>query len=213
MAVFTAQDSIVSRSESDEFKEAFTKLGGKVVTPELPYNNAAPDFADQLRVLSENQVDAVFLAEYRSDIVLQFTRLLRQSYPRVPLATQVVAFSSSIVLNGGREVDGMLTSTYFHPDAKSQRIHDFTAAFAQQFGSLRPSHREANAYDSLMLIADGITKVGFDRAKLTEYFQQIGDKVPAYPGVSGDFAPGRRLDRRVPYLVQIKDGQYRLLEN
>jgi len=213
VAVFTAQDSIVSRSESDEFKEAFAKLGGHVVMPELPYNNAAPDFADQLRVLDENKVDAVFLAEYRSDIVLQFTHLLRQAHPALPLATQVVAFSSSIVLNGGRDVDGMLTSTYFHPDADSQRIRDFTASFTSQFGSLRPSHREANAYDSLMLIADGINKVGFDRKKLTEYFQDIGTKLPAYPGVSGDFAPARRLDRRVPYLVQLKDGQYRLLES
>jgi serine/threonine protein kinase/ABC-type branched-subunit amino acid transport system substrate-binding protein len=213
VAVFTAQDSIVSRSESDEFKEAFTKLGGRVVAPDLPYNNAAPDFADQLRVLDENAVDAVFLAEYRSDIVLQFTRLLRQGHPKLPLATQVVAFSSSIVLSGGKDVDGMLTSTYFHPDADSQRIRDFTSSFTQQFGNLRPSHREANAYDSLMLIADGINKAGFDRKKLTEYFQEIGTKSPAYPGVSGDFAPGRRLDRRTPYLVQIRDGQYRLLDN
>ena len=130
----------------------------------------------------------------------------------MPLAAQAVAFSSSIVLSGGKDVDGMLTSTYFHPDAKSQRIRDFTSAFTQQFGSLRPSHREANAYDSLMLIADGINKVGFDRKKLTEYFQEIRAKTPAYPGVSGDFAPGRRLDRRTPYLVQIRDGQYRLLD-
>ena len=212
VAVFWAQDSVVSRSEQELFETAFNKLGGQLPVQKT-YNTTDVDFSSQLEALDQQSVDAVFLAEYRSDVVLRFCRQLRREHPDMPLATQVVAFSSSVVLEGGRDVDGLITSTYFHPDANTPRIHDFVSQFSTQFGSLKPSHREANAYDSLMLIADGISSVGFDRKALTQYLSEIGQKRPAYPGVSGDFAPGFRLDKRTPYLVQIRDGQYRLLDN
>lgn len=213
VAVLTAQDSIVSRSESAEFIEAFDRLGGKVPV-QLTYTHSDPEFSTQIEALDKHQVDAVFLAEYRSDVVLRFARLLRKEHPKTLLATQVVAFSSSIVLEGGKDVEGLLTSTYFHPDAKSPRIREFTTQFEREFGRLRPSHREANAYDSLMLIARGIREVGYDRQKLTAYFRQVGAdrKSPPYPGVSGDFAPGRRMDLRQPYLVRIHNGDYELID-
>lgn len=211
VAVLWAQDSVVSRSEQELFESAFNKLGGQLVFQKT-YNTSDGDFSSQLEALTKDPVDAVFLAEYRSDVVLRFARQLRRQFPTLPLATQVVAFSSSVVLEGGRDVDGLITSTYFHPDANSPRIREFVTQFGAQFGSLRPSHREANAYDSLMLVADGIASVGFERDALTKYLAEIGQQRPAYPGVSGDFAPGYRLDKRTPYLVQIRDGQYRLLE-
>ena len=213
IAVLTAQDSIVSRSESAEFIEAFDRLGGQVPV-QLTYTHSDPEFLSQIEALSKHQVDAVFLAEYRSDVVLRFARLLRREHSRTVLATQVVAFSSSIVLEGGKDVEGLLTSTYFHPDAPATRIKEFTGQFEREFGRLRPSHREANAYDSLMLVAQAIREVGYDRKKITNYFRQLGGdrNSPAFPGVSGDFAPGRRLDLRQPYLVQIRSGSYELIE-
>lgn len=212
VAVLTAQDSIVSRSESAEFVDAFSNLGGDVAL-QMTYGQSDPDFVVQLDAVKEKSVDAIFLAEYRSDIVLRFTKQLRQRRLELPLATQVVAFSSSIILEGGKDVDGLLTSTYFHPDASDVKIRDFADQFERLFGTLRPSHREAYAYDSLKLIATGIEKVGFNRAALTTYFREVGNQRPAYPGVSGDFAPGRRIDKRTPYLVQIRDGRYELLKN
>lgn len=212
VAVLTAQDSIVSRSESAEFVDAFSNLGGEVAL-QMTYGQSDPDFVVQLDAVEEKSVDAVFLAEYRSDIVLRFTRQLRQRRLALPLATQVVAFSSSIILEGGKDVDGLLTSTYFHPDASDAKIREFSDQFGRLFGTLRPSHREAYAYDSLKLITGGIEKVGFNRAALTNYFREIGNQRPAYPGVSGEFAPGRRIDKRTPYLVQIRDGRYELLKD
>lgn len=210
VAVLTAQDSIVSRSATAEFNDAFNKLGGQV-SMQLTYSQADPQFSQQLESL-QGAADAVFLAEYRSDVVLTFARELRRKYPSLPLATQAVAFSAPLLLQGGRDVEGMLTSTYFHPDAPTARIREFVTQFRRQFGTqLLPSHREANAYDSLRLLADAINAVGFKRDKITEYLSQIGKERPAYQGVSGDFAPGRRLDKRVPYLVQIRNRQYQLL--
>jgi serine/threonine protein kinase/ABC-type branched-subunit amino acid transport system substrate-binding protein len=211
-AVFTAQDSIVSRSETSEFIDAYGKLGGQVVS-QVTYSYSEAEFTNQLQSLEGKGAEAVFLAEYRSDVVLRFARLLRRDYPELPLASQVVAFSSSVALQGGKDVDGMLTSTYFHPDAPSPGIQKFAASFGATFGQLRPSHREANAYDSLMLLASVIEKVGFDKKKITDHLASMGKDIPAFAGVTGEFAPGRRLDRRPAYLVQIRDGQYRLLEN
>lgn len=211
VAVFTAQDSVVSRSESAEFADAFNALGGKVAL-QMTYGHLDNNFEVQLDALQEKGVEAVFLAEYRSDVVLRFARQLRKRSARLPLATQVVAFSSSVVLEGGNDVEGVLTSTYFHPAAPDPRIGEFDDQFVRLFVRLRPSHREAYAYDSLKLVAEAIQAVGFEREALTAYLRQVGtSERPAFVGVSGEFAPGRRLDRRKPYLVQIRKGQYELI--
>lgn len=216
VGVFWAQDNVVSRSERDKFVEAFTKLGGQVWqddrNDQQMYLSDEKVFAPQLELLGREAVDAVFIAEYRSDQVLRIVRQIRNKFPKLPLASQVVAFSDSVVQGAGPDADGMITSTYFHPDANSPRIREFTSKFISQFGALRPSHREANAYDSLMLIAQAINKVGYDRKAITKYLHQIGEELPPYPGVSGDFAPGRRLDLRTPYLVQIRKGEYVLVD-
>lgn len=217
VGVFWAQDNVVSRSERDKFVEAFAKLGGQTWkddrNDQQMYLSDERIFAQQLELLNNEAVDAVFLAEYRSDLVLRMVRQIRSQFPQLPLASQVVAFSDSVVQGAGPDADGMITSTYFHPDANAPRIREFTTKFTSQFGSLRPSHREANAYDSLMLVAEGINKVGYERKALTKYLHEIGEELPPYPGVSGDFAPGRRLDLRTPYLVEIRNGEYVLLDN
>ena len=209
VATVTAQDSIVSRSETAEFLDAFTRLSGHP-PQQLIYSNTESSFQSQVAALDPS-VQAVFMAEYRGETVLHFARALRARFPGLPLATQAVAFSSSVVLEGGQDAEGLLTSTYFHPDAKAERIHEFATQFARSFGTLRPSHREANAYDSLRVVAEAVKQAGWNREAITQYLRDVGSKYPAYPGVSGDFAPGRRLDKRKPYLVQIHDGQYQLM--
>lgn len=206
VAVFWAQDNGLSRSIRDEFVAAFTKLGGKVRTDERQeYVSDQSRFASQMEVLARETVDAVFLADYRSDQVLRITREIRTKYPQLPLASQAMLFHEAT------DAEGMITSTYFHHDANDPRIEEFTSKFNSRFGKLHPTHREANAYDSLMLIARAIDKVGYERKALTQYLHQVGEKLPPYQGVSGDFAPGRRLDLRKPYLVQMRNGEYVLL--
>ena len=107
-------------------------------------------------------------------------------------------------------VDGLLLSTYFHPDAPKPEIQKFSRDFAREFSGLTPSHREANAYDSLLLAAQALDKVGFDRAKVRAYLDSIGESTPAYEGVTGSFSPARRLNKRQPYLVRIRGGRFLL---
>lgn len=211
VAVLTAQESILSRSIHDEFVDAFTRLGGQTPVQEF-YNHTDSEFSNAMEAIDRTPVDAVFLAEYRSEVVLRFARTLRRRHPNTLLAAQIVAFSSSIALEGGTDVDGLLTSTYFQPDANA-RTREFSGQFNRLFGTLRPSHREVYAYDSLMLLSQAIQEAGFEREKITEYLASVGEgKVPPFKGVSGEFSPRRSLELRTPYLVEIRDGQYHLLE-
>jgi len=206
-AVFHDEESVVSISLADDFVEEFAKLGGKVAVSGT-YQESALDFGPLLAKLSGSQAQFVFLADYRSSLAAQFARELRDTGSALPLAVETAAFSEKLLQQGGSAVDGMWMSTYFHPDAPDEEIQKFTLHFGQNFGSLRPTHREANAYDTLKLLAKGIEEVGFEREPLRAWLASLGEKREPYPGVSGRFAPGRKLDLRQAYVVQIKAGKY-----
>lgn len=206
-AVFHDEESVNSISLADDFVEEFAKLGGKVAVSGT-YQESALDFRPLLVKLAGSEAQFVFLADYRSSVAARFARELRETGSGLPIAVETAAFSEKLLDLGGPAVEGMWMSTYFHPDAPDEAIQKFTLHFGQNFGTLRPTHREANAYDTLKLLAKGIEEVGFEREALRAWLASLGDKREPYPGVSGKFAPGRKLDLRQAYVVQVKDGKY-----
>ncbi len=208
-AVFHDEESVNSISLADDFVEEFATLGGKVAVSGT-YQESVLDFNPLLVKLAGSPAQFVFLADYRAKVAARFARELRETGSQLPIACETAAFSEKLLDQGGKAVDGMWMSTYFHPDAPNDDIHKFTLHFGQNFGSLQPTHREANAYDTLKLLARAIEEVGFEREALRAWLASLGDKREPYPGVSGKFAPGRKLDLRQAYVVQIKDGKYLL---
>lgn len=210
-AIFHDQSSIVSRSYADEFTEHFREQGGELAAAGS-YDETTEDFGPLIDEVRASGADFVFLADYRVPPVVRFLTQLRHADLTLPVATQNAAFSETLIMQGKDAVEGLLLSTYFHPDAQEPRIQEFAEQFRQSFGGLTPSHREANAYDSLILVREALETVGFERDQVEAYLSAVGDAQPPFQGVTGKFSPSRRLDLRPPYLVRIRGGGYRLDE-
>ncbi|MCA9794096.1 MAG: ABC transporter substrate-binding protein, partial [Candidatus Eremiobacteraeota bacterium] len=208
-AILRDESSIVSRSTAEEFTDYFQEKGGYVALYSS-YQQSTTDFGPILGDLAEAKADFVFLADYRIAPVTGFLNQLRSQSLVLPVASMNAAFGDELLHEGRGAVDGLLLSTYFHPDAPKPEIQKFSRDFAREFSGLTPSHREANAYDSLLLAAQALDKVGFDRAKVRAYLDSIGESTPAYEGVTGSFSPARRLNKRQPYLVRIRGGRFLL---
>jgi serine/threonine protein kinase len=199
-ALIRNDENVVSRSGASQFKEFFA---GQVVG-EFAYLRDTGDYRAVLDSLAECQPDCLFMPEYRTQTVVDFALQLRgQGLPQ-PLATMVVHYSDSPLQHAGPQLDGLLTPTYFDAATSDPAGQKFIRQFREFTGQNTPSHREANSYDSLQLIAQAIHRVGFERAALRRYFASM----PGYRGASGEFALGGGRDRRKAYLLELRHGQF-----
>ena len=203
-------ESVISHSAGRCFEKTFASLGGQTVARSR-YLEDTRDFGPVIDRLRGVSADAIFIPDYRSDAVVGLARQLRARGWNQRLGALAAVYSHSPLKNGGQELNGMLLSTYFYPQAPEPSVRDFVRRYQALTGESSPSHREVNSYDSLYLMAQAIEKVGWDRTRLREYFDSLGKARPAYKGVSGEFALARRLRLRKAYLLEIRDGRLGLL--
>lgn len=211
VAIFMDGSSIVSRSSGEAFLEAFQERGGLIaVAEEYPVNQV--DFSEQIKDARSKGADCVFLGEYRLLPVINFCESLRATDWRPKVAAQTAVFSENLFRRGNEVVEGLLLSTYYVPEEGGQNSRDLSKEFRQTFGLNKPTHREVTAYDALTLAVKAIDTVGLDREKIQQYLTDIGDKLPAYEGISGKFAVARTLGERAAYIIEVQGGQYKLVE-
>ncbi len=210
-AVFANEGSILSRSLAEVFLETFQSKGGKIVLNET-YPPNQLDYSQQVAQVSEKQADCVFLGEYRVQPVIGFCETLKRMNVPALVAAQTPGYTESIFRNGSEGVDGLYLSTYYVPEGGTPENAKFVREFRQTFGGRSPSHREAQAYDSLELAIEAVDTVGPNREKVLEYLEALGTSKPPYQGVSGTFAPSKNLDLRPPHILRVEKGSYRLLD-
>ena len=211
-AVFSNDDSILSRSLAEEFIETFQSKGGLIALNETyPANQL--DFSAQAQLARSREADCIFLGEYRSGPVVGFCETVRRMNWDVLIAAQTAGYSENLFRNGPEAVEGLYVSTYYVPDDGEPRNVEFVKAFQQMFGNLMPSHREVQAYDTVKLVVEAFDTVGLDRNKVLDYLESLGTSKAPYEGVSGPFAPARNLEARPAHILQVHDGHYRLLES
>ncbi|GMU52286.1 MAG: hypothetical protein AMXMBFR33_14320 [Candidatus Xenobia bacterium] len=190
----------LSNTMAGEFSSILLKRGGEVVF-EQPYGES------NLPMLIKSRPQFVFLADYRAQVLVDLMRQLRQAGLQVPTASQARLFGSELVRTGGKDVEGLLLSAYFHPDVSRPEVADFKRKFQQMFGDLDPSHREATAYDVLKMVLPALETPGATRRSVRDYLAGLSE----YVGVTGSFAPGKKLDRRRAYVVEVRNGTYQLV--
>ncbi len=49
----------------------------------------------------------------------------------------------------------------------------------------QPDHFAALGYDAVLLVAEAVREVGFDRARIRDYLEEVGTSRDAFRGVSG----------------------------
>lgn len=210
-AVFANESSILSRSLADVFRETFQQQGGEIALNETyPANQL--DFTRQAQQAERDGADCVFLGEYRTQPVIGFCETLQRLNLPLKVAAQTPGYSQNLFRHGADAVQGLYVSTYYVPEEQTPEAQRFLRHFRQMFGGRAPSHREAQAYDTLEMVVGALDAVGPERSKVTEYLETLGASRPPYQGISGPFAPSKNLDIRPAHVLQVDKGSYRRLE-
>ncbi|MBM3463514.1 MAG: hypothetical protein FJX76_15550 [Armatimonadetes bacterium] len=176
-----------------------------------PFQASTLQFQPQIEAIEREKPDIIFFCDYRGETTAAFARQLRAAGLSVPIFSQTIPFSQDLVSIGGEAVDGLVLSAYFHPQINTPRMRGFMATFRRRFGDLTPTHLTVTGYDATMALADALEKTS-TREGLRAWLSAAGNTRPPLGGVAGQWAPGKRLDARPVWIVQVRDGLYRLLE-
>lgn len=206
VAVMYGNDDAFTKSGFDVFKENLDKLGIEIATIET-FGGKDSDFSAQLTKIQGMNVDAVVvsaLVEAAAGILLQARQL------GIPSTIRFIGgngFNSPKLGDiAGKAADGTLVgSPWFVGKADSANTR-FIAGFRAKHGSL-PDQFSAQAYDTLFILADAITRAGgTDPDKLREALLAA-----KHNGVMGPF---HFTDHRDPgsnagvVVLEMQDGKF-----
>jgi len=146
--------------------KAYAAEVGIQVLIEEPYVSGSPDYRSTLAKIKGLNPDLVFMVSYVADGIL----LMRQAR-EVGLQPQAflgagAGFASSEFAREQAISNGIFSSTQWTIDVNWPGAKDFGKRYKARFGKDEVPYHAANAYASMMVMAEAATKVGGDREKL-----------------------------------------------
>ena len=162
---FIYENTDFGTSTTKTAKDYVATKGIQVVADES-YPKGAADYRSTLAKVKSKNPDLVFMVSYVADGIL----LMRQAR-EVGLAPQAflgagAGFASSEFAREKAISNDVFSSTQWTPDVNWPGAKDFAKRYKAAFGKDEVPYHAANAYASLMVMAETAAKVGGDREKL-----------------------------------------------
>jgi branched-chain amino acid transport system substrate-binding protein len=210
VALMYSNDDAFTKSGFDVIKAAVQKQGLEIATIET-FSTKDTDFSAQLTKIKGLNVDAIgisALAEAGAGVVLQARQL--------GIAPNVVMFggngfnSPKVAEIAGKAAEGFMVGTPWFIGKKDPLNQQFVAAYKQKFND-EPDQFAAQAYDSLLILAEAIERAGTtENTRLREALLKTDHK-----GVLGPFrfTPHRDPASTEGVLVlAVKNGKFDTLD-
>lgn len=188
--------------------KAYAGQVGIQVVAEEAYAAGSPDYRSTLAKIKAKNPDLVFMVSYVADGIL----LMRQAR-EVGLSPQAflgagAGFASSEFAREKAISNDVFSSTQWTPDVNWPGAKDFAKRYKATFGKDEVPYHAANAYASLMVMAETAAKVGGDREKLRAALD-----AGKWNGIMGDvqfidYSGYTNQNRHQMLVEQIQDGKH-----
>lgn len=181
------------------FQQQFENLGGR--TQKEEFAPETKDFRSQLTKLRDSNPDALFLdmqAPPTAEVILQQMQEMGWS-PRIILSDSPLG-DPALISKYSRTLENALgAEVSVNTDNPSYKkfIFDFENKYGHSLDF--PAYGQVE-YDSIMLLAEGLRKVGNSPRELSQWIRQVKD----WEGVSGNItitADGDRLGGHIPKII------------
>jgi branched-chain amino acid transport system substrate-binding protein len=201
-AVLYDQAQAYSKGLKDDFKKAFTEMGGQVTT-EQAFSGGDQDFSAQLTSIRDTKPDVIYVPGYYTDVgnvALQARKLGIQA----PLLGGDGWDSVKLGEIAGPAIDGSyFTNHYSHEETRAE-VKDFVKKYQAEYGSV-PDGLAALGYDAAKLLFDAMRRspslAGKDLAKA------IGESKD-FKGVTGNISiDANRNARKSAVVLMLKGGK------
>ena len=193
------------RTSEKIFVDTAKTLGLEVVASE-GYQPDEQDFRSTLVRVRDAKPDGIVLISYYSDGAL-IARQVRSVGLKEPIVAIGSVYSPKFIELGGSDVEGVYTESTFFPGDGRPEVKGFVDRFKAAY-SEEPDEFDADAYDTMILLATVMNKVGTDRTAIRDGLAAIKD-VPSVIFGKATFDPQtRRVAGGVPAYLIVKDGKF-----
>jgi branched-chain amino acid transport system substrate-binding protein len=155
IAVMKDMKSDYSVGLSNFFQEAFTQLGGTIVTEET-YSTSDIDFNAQLTNIKSKKPDGIFIPGYYTEVGL-IANQARKAGIKVPLLGGDGWDSAKLYEIGKDAVVGGYFSNHYTTDTADETAKKFIAAYQNHFSEI-PDGMAAMGYDAANVLVDAIKR-------------------------------------------------------
>lgn len=154
VATLHDQSQAYSTGLKDDFKRAFTDMGGAITT-EQAYNKGDPDFSAQLTNIKATNPDAIFVPGYYTDvgnIALQ----ARKIGITVPLLGGDGWDSEELPKIAGPAIEGCHYTNHYAPDQPTPEVVEFVRKYKDAYEGRTPDGLAALGYDAAKVLFDAM---------------------------------------------------------
>lgn len=191
---------------TDLFVDAARSLGADVVFREA-YLVDEKDFRALLTKACNARPDALVLISYYNDGAL--ISLQRQAAGLdVPVVAISSVYSPQFIALGGSAVEGVFTSTRFHPDDPRPEVRLFVASYKAKYG-VEPDSFAAVAYDGVYIIAQALEAGGIGRKQLRDQLE-VAEVFHTVQHGSKPFGPDRRIKNPTFITIVVRNGKFEI---
>lgn len=138
------------------FREAFTRLGGTVLT-EQAYSTGDNDFSAQINAIISAAPDVIFIPGYYTDVGNIAIQLRRTGSKLPMLGSDGWTGVHSIGPEVAAAIEGAFYSDHYSAEDPSERVQGFLATYQQAFG-VAPDSMAALGYDAANILFDAMER-------------------------------------------------------
>jgi len=157
-AILFDSNSDYSKGLVQFFKQAFTGLGGEIVT-EKAYAQRDRDFTGQLTAIRDLNPDVIYVPGYYQEVGV-IAKQTKQLGIKAPLLGGDGWDSPQLWDLGGDALNGDYISNHYSVDDPSPAIQDFVKRYKAKYNGTAPDAIAALGYDAMQVLADAIKRAG-----------------------------------------------------
>jgi branched-chain amino acid transport system substrate-binding protein len=191
------------------FVREFTSRGGNLLAID-PYLGDIPDVGPYLdRLAKIGGVQFLVVAGNRGEGE-EILRQARQRGLRMPV---LGGDGLEGIEEAGAIAEGVYLSSAYLPTIASPANRAFLQSYRKKYPTAGlPNQPAAATYDAVYLLRDVITRAGSDREAVRRELAQVGNRTPAFQGVTGTVAFDSRGDvpKQAVYIGVVRDGAVHL---
>ncbi len=195
------------RTSEKIFLDTAKALGLEVVASE-GYQPDEQDFRSTLVRVRDAKPDGLVLISYYADGAL-ISRQVRSVGLAQPIVAIGSVYSPKFIELGGKGVEGVYTESNFFPGNTRPEVKGFVEKFKAKYAE-EPDEFNADAYDTMILLAQVMNRYGTDRTAIRDGLAEIKD-VPSVIFGKATFDPKtRRVAGGTASYLQVKDDRFQL---
>jgi branched-chain amino acid transport system substrate-binding protein len=201
-AILFDQAQAYSTGLAEEFKKAFVKLGGKIVTEQV-YQGGAQDFTAQLSNIKNLNADVVFIPGYYTDVG-NIAVQARQLGVSAPLLGGDGWDSEQLAKIGRDAIRGSFYSNHYAPDQPDKVVKEFITRYREAYGGQTPDGLAALGYDAANLLFEAMKRSPDLSGKA---LAKAIAATKAFPGVTGTISIDEQRNARKPAVIVEMSGE------